>query len=149
MPRRLAALCLLLTPLAAHALQSADERVKREEEKLAGTWRVVSVEADGQALPAKQFRGLKMTFKAGKFTAQREQGDKQEGTYKLDPSKNPKRIDIARKDGPPEGRNQLAIYSLAGNTLKICSDNSDKDRPDGFTTRGKEGRVLMTLRREP
>jgi uncharacterized protein (TIGR03067 family) len=149
MSKRLAVVCLLLTPLAAGAFQSAEERVQREEEKLAGTWQVVSVEADGQAVPAQQFRGLRMTFKAGKFTAQKGQGDRQEGTYKLDPSKSPKQIDISRKDGPAAGRNQLAIYSLTGNTLKICSGGSDKERPDGFETRGKEGRVLMTLRRQP
>jgi uncharacterized protein (TIGR03067 family) len=149
MSKRLAALCLVLSPLAAYGFQSAEERVKREEEKLAGTWQVVSVEAAGQAVPAQQFRGLKMTFKAGKFTAQKGQGEKQEGTYKIDPSKNPKQIDISRKDGPEAGRNQLAIYSLAGNTLKVCSGGSDKERPDGFDTRGQEGRVLMTLRRQP
>jgi uncharacterized protein (TIGR03067 family) len=149
MPRRLAALCLLLSPLAAHAFQSAEERLKREEQKLAGTWQVVSVEVDGQAVPAKEFRGLKMTFKAGKFTAQKGPGDKQEGTYKLDPSKSPKQIDISRKTGPAAGRDQFAVYSLAGNTLKVCSSGSAKERPDGFDTRGKEGRVLMTLRREP
>jgi uncharacterized protein (TIGR03067 family) len=149
MSRLLAALCLLLSPLAAHAFQTAEERVKREEEKLSGTWEVVRVEADGQALPPKQFRGLKMTFKAGKFTAQMGQGEKQEGTYKIDPTKNPKRIDISRKNGPPAGRDQFAVYSLAGNTLKVCSGGSAKERPDGFETRGKEGRVLMTLRRQP
>jgi len=149
MSRGLAVVCLLLSPLAAHAFQSAEERVQREEEKLAGSWEVVSVEADGKAVPAQQFRGLKMTFKAGKFTAQKGQGERQEGTYKLDPSKSPRQIDISRKDGPEAGRNQLAVYSVVGNTLKICSAGSDKERPDGFDTRGKEGRVLMTLRRQP
>ncbi len=149
MSRRLAALCLLLSPLAAHAFPGADERVQREEERLAGTWLVVSVEADGQAVPAQHFRGLKMTFRAGKFTAQKGQGERQEGAYKLDPSKSPKQIDISRKDGPAAGRNQVAVYSLAGNTLKICSGGSAKDRPDGFDTRGQAGRVLMTLRRQP
>jgi uncharacterized protein (TIGR03067 family) len=149
MSKRLAVLCLFLAPLAAHAFQSAEDRLKREEEKLAGTWRVVSVEAGGQAVPQQQFRGLKMTFKAGKFTAQKGQGDKQEGTYKLDPSKNPKQIDISRKNGPKEGRNQLGIYSLAGNTLKICTFGSDKSRPDSFDTRDRPAATLMTLRREP
>jgi uncharacterized protein (TIGR03067 family) len=146
---RLAALCLLLFPLAAHAFQSAEDRVQREEEKLAGTWRVVSVEAGGEAVPPAQFRGLKMTFKAGKFTAQKGQGDKQEGTYKLDPSQSPRRIDISRKNGPKEGRDQLGIYSLAGNTLKICTFGSAKARPDSFDTRDRPAATLMTLRREP
>lgn len=149
MPRRLAALCLLLFPLAAHAFQSAADRLKREEEKLAGTWRVVSVEAGGQAVPQNQFRGLKMTFNSGKFTAQSGAGDKQEGTYKLDPSQGPKQIDIARKDGPKEGRDQLGIYSLVGNTLKICTFGSAKSRPDSFDTRDRPAATLMTLRREP
>ena len=149
MPRRLATLFLLLFPLGAHAFQGAAERVQHEEEKLAGTWQVVSVEADGQAVPAKQFRGLTMTFKAGKFTARQGQGEKQEGTYRVDPGKTPKQIDIRHTTGPLAGRDQLAIYSLAGNTLKVCSSGSDKERPDGFATRGQEGRVLMTLRRQP
>jgi uncharacterized protein (TIGR03067 family) len=149
MSRRLAALCLLLSPLAAHAFQTAEERVQREEEKLAGTWRVVSVEAGGQAVPQQHFRGLKMTFKAGKFTAGKGQGDKQEGTYKLDPTKSPKWIDVSRKDGPKEGRNQLGIYSLVGNTLKICTFGSAKQRPDSLVTRDRPACTLMTLRREP
>jgi uncharacterized protein (TIGR03067 family) len=149
MSKRLAAVCLLLSPLAAHAFQSAEDRLKREEEKLAGAWRVVSVEAGGQAVPQTQFRGLKMTFKGGKFTAQKGAGDKQEGTYKLDPSQSPKRIDISRKNGPKEGRDQLGIYSLAGNTLKICTFGSAKIRPDSFDTRDRPAATLMTLRREP
>ena len=149
MPRRLATLCLLLSPLAAHALQPAEERAQREEEKLAGTWRVVGLEQGGRAAPPNVYRGLKTTFrKGGQFTSQFGE-DKQEGEYKLAPAKSPKQIDLLRKAGPKEGRKQLAIYSLAGNTLKICSLGSDKDRPENFDTRGKPDCTLMTLRREP
>ena len=146
----LAVVFLVVAPLAAPgADDSAQRREQAEQEKLAGAWRVVSVEVDGRALPAQQFRGLTMTFQGGNFTAQQGRGEKQEGTYKIDPARGPKQIDIRRQNGPPEGRHQLAVYALAGNTLKICSAGSDKERPGGFDTRGQEGRVLMTLRREP
>jgi uncharacterized protein (TIGR03067 family) len=149
MPKRFAVLCLVLVPLAALAAPPADEAIKKEEQKLAGTWAVISAEADGKPVPAREFRGLKMTFKDGQFTAQRGAGEKQEGTYKLAPAKNPKQIDILHKTGPLAKRNQLGIYALSGNTLKVCSFGSEKERPNSFDTRGKSGCMLMTLRREP
>ena len=149
MPKRLAVLCLVLTPLAARAFPPAPDPVQKEEQKLAGTWLIASAEADGRPVPAKQVRGLKMTFKGGKFTAQLGEEGKQEGTYKLNPATNPKQIDILHKTGPLAKRNQLAIYALTGNTLKVCSFGSDKERPDSFDTRGKTGCMLMTLRRTP
>jgi uncharacterized protein (TIGR03067 family) len=145
MPRRLAAVCLLLSPLAAHAFGAADERTQREEEKLAGAWRVVGLEQGGRAAPPNVYRGLKMTFrKGGTFTSEFGR-DRQEGQYKLIPSAAPRQMDIVRG----AGRKQLAIYSLAGSTLKICTFGSDKERPDGFDTRGQPDCTLMTLRREP
>src|SRR5689334_4064880 len=90
------ALSLLGTALA----QTPEERLKREEDKLAGTWRVTAAKANGVRLPDREVPNLKLTFKDGKYTVQLGKEKPQEGTYKIDPSKNPKTIDINRSTGP-------------------------------------------------
>ena len=127
----------------------AEEAVQREHKRLEGTWRVVSAEAGGKAIPAREYRGLAMTFAAGKFSARRGDEEAQEGTYSVDPTKNPREMDITRTTGPAQGRKQVAIYQLSGDLLKICSCASDEERPTSFDTRDRPGCTLMVLRRAP
>jgi uncharacterized protein (TIGR03067 family) len=150
MHRTLGLLGLVLgSCLAASAAAPPDDRVKQEEEKLAGTWRVVSVEIGGMNVPPREFRDLRITYKDGKFTARRGQEPAREGTYKLDPMKRPKTMDIIHKSEAERGQTQLAIYALSGNTLKICSCVSGKERPADFVTRDQPEYTLMVLKREP
>jgi uncharacterized protein (TIGR03067 family) len=121
--------------------------LEREQQRLEGTWRVTAAEAEGMAIPAREFRDLRLTFKDGKFTARRGNEEAQEGTYVIDPSSNPKEMDITRTNGPDRGKKQLAVYSLAGDLLKICSCETGTERPSGFDTRDRPGHTLMTLRR--
>ncbi len=66
-------------------------------------------------------------------------------TFKIDPAKKPKEIDIthpAVKDGTVEG-----IYSLEGESLKMCYGKKDKDRPAKFSTKAGDRGVLFVLKR--
>jgi uncharacterized protein (TIGR03067 family) len=140
---------LALGLLGRVAAQTPEERLKHEEEKLAGTWHLTAAKANGQRVPAEHVPDLKLTFKAGKFTAQLGKGEPQEGTYKLDPIKNPKRIDLNRTQGPEQGRKQVGIYELTGDTLKICACDASKSRPTDFDTRDKPGYSVLILKRVP
>jgi uncharacterized protein (TIGR03067 family) len=121
--------------------QTAEEKLRREHEKLEGTWYVVRAEAEGTPIPPQEYRALRLTFKNGQFTARRGKDDSDEGTYTIDPTRRPKTMDVT----PRRGRPQLAVYELTGNTLKICSDTSGKERPEGFETRDQPGYTLMVL----
>jgi uncharacterized protein (TIGR03067 family) len=127
----------------------ADEVIQREHKRLDGTWRVVGAEAGGVAIPDREYRDLTLTFKGGKFTARRGDEQPQEGTYAVDPTKNPREMDITRSAGPAPGQKQLAIYQITGDLLKICSCDAGGERPTAFETRDRPGCTLMTLRRVP
>jgi uncharacterized protein (TIGR03067 family) len=145
--RVIAAGSLVLGVSLAAAAAPPDDLMELEQQRLEGTWRVIAVESGGMAIPRREYRDLELTFKDGKFTAKRGDEEAQKGTYTINPSRNPKEMDIDRADGPARGKQQLAVYSLAGNLLKICSCEASSARPTGFDTRERPGHTLMTLRR--
>jgi uncharacterized protein (TIGR03067 family) len=145
---RIVVLASLLSVLGLAAAPPED-LLQREHQRLEGTWRVVSAEVEGTPIPAREYRDLRLTFKNGKFTARRGVEEAQEGTYAIAPAVTPKEMDIIRSNGPTRGQKQLAVYSLVGDLLKICSCESGTARPTDFDTRDKPGHTLMTLRRVP
>jgi uncharacterized protein (TIGR03067 family) len=125
------------------------EMVERERQRLEGTWKVTRADAGGTPIPQKEFRDLRLTFKGDKFTARRGDDDAQEGSFTIDPTKNPKEMDITRRNGPARGQKQLAVYQLNGDLLTICSCESETERPTGFDTREQPTWTVMVLRRVP
>jgi uncharacterized protein (TIGR03067 family) len=114
--------------------------------ELQGTWSVVSYEYRGEL--QKKSVGAKAIFDGDKLTFKDE---KREETLRfvLDTTKKPKQINF-RKDGAERDKT-FGIYSMDGDTLKICfSKDSDleKDRPTEFVSKKDGGLVLMTLKRE-
>jgi uncharacterized protein (TIGR03067 family) len=142
-----APVCIVLALTGAQTPR--EEGIRREHQRLEGTWSVVSAETGGTAIPPREFRDLKLTFKDGKFTARRGDEEPQEGTYTIDPGKTPREMDVTRGDGAGRGQKQVAIYQLAGNLLKICSCEAGAERPTSFDTRDRPGWTMMTLRRMP
>jgi uncharacterized protein (TIGR03067 family) len=124
-----------------------EEKAAGETDKLEGHWRMVSIEFDGAQMPAQQVNDYSLSFKAGKFTSHLA-GERKTGTYKTDPTKKPKSIDIVADDGPSKGKNWSLIYSLEGNTLRICGAEVGKDRPTAFEAKKESGNILMVLRRD-
>lgn len=137
------------------AADSPEDAVKKEKEKLVGTWNVVSVEANGQKVPGEAIKDFRFIFTADSLT--RKKGEKAESGagYKLDPSKSPKWIDIT---GTTDGKERAvpAIYKLDGDTLTLCFrvDYKKNGKPSEVQKRpekldGGEGseQVLMVLKR--
>ena len=125
----------------------AQDEAKKDLEKFQGNWVIESVIVDGEPLPAEVVKVFKMTFKDDNYTVLIGE-EKTEGAFHLDPSKNPKTIDIVPENGPDRGRKQSGIYEFDGDKIKICAAQPGKDRPTNFETKGKIGSTLMILRRE-
>jgi uncharacterized protein (TIGR03067 family) len=141
---------LTLGLLGRAAAVTPEQRLKREQEKLAGVWRVTGMQVNGTILPARQVPDLKLTFKDGKFTVRLGKEKPQEGTYKIDPSKKPKTIDIINgKTDKEKDKDQVGIYELIGNSLRICACPVGSERPTDFTTNDKPGYTVLILKREP
>lgn len=130
----------LLSVLASPGWASQDESVGRE---IDGEWTVVSVEFAGTAVPG--FGGAELSLRDGKKTFRLPDGAVEMGTYTLGAKKSPKEIDATT-----EGRDEVArgIYSLEGETLKMCLSQSGRTRPARFRTETGSDLLLMVLTRK-
>jgi uncharacterized protein (TIGR03067 family) len=118
-----------------------DDAVKKEKEKLKGTWK--GGEGKREAVIVITDDSMTVTFK---------RGDKDrvyKGTYKLDPTQKPKALDFLVNEGPDEhkGKTSLQIYELDGDKLKWCANEPGKEgRPKEFAAQG--GYLLIEFMRE-
>ncbi len=129
---------------------------KNDAKKIVGTWKRVKMEIDGKEQGDANRYAIQIDDARLKFlTDGRKAGNSP--TYRLDPTKNPRQIDVinsllvgGRKVGP-----QLGIYRfIDDDTLEICLNqplgkDSDK-RPTAFSTKPGEGSgsILHVLKRE-
>lgn len=138
---------LLVSVGLSLAAGDAKEEVKKELERFGGTWKFVSLEADGKKVPEADFETARLVLKGASFTFTDDHGTVH-GTFQVDPAKKPKTIDVTFTDGPDKGKTFLGIYELKGDTYKVCIGLKEKDRPKEFVSEPGSGHALETLRRQ-
>jgi uncharacterized protein (TIGR03067 family) len=124
------------------------DAVTEEMKKFQGTWRQVAYERDGVTEPPdEQGWEPRVTFTGDTFVVTLADGSVPiRGTYKLDPTREPKTIDWNDTIGEDAGKTLLAIYSLEGDRLVFCAAYPGRERPTEFRTR--PGQVLRVSQRE-
>jgi uncharacterized protein (TIGR03067 family) len=137
----------LLAALALSLVLGADGKdpVDSDRQKLEGKWTITSAVMDGNKVPKGQLKGF-VIFK-GKHYSYRTNGEKGEGTFKIDPTKNPKFLDSIPSDGPVKGMTVEQIYEVDGENLKICLTLPGNDRPTEFKSEPGSNRMLFTYKR--
>lgn len=124
-----------------------DAAVKTDLENFQGTWTVVSMEMDGKPLAEDKRQKIKLSIKGENFTF--DNGDGAEpGLYKIDPTKNPKELNIVITEGSDKGKVYLVIYKFEGGKMIQCMELSNKDRPRQFTGRASSGCALEVWQRQ-
>ena len=111
---------------------------RKDQEKLQGTWKVVSGELEGKPL-RDAARSPKWVFAGEKVTMGRESA-----RYRLDPAATPRRIDLTND----VKETMLGIYQLDGGRLKICYGDPGEKRPTEFATKPGAKVILVVLERE-
>lgn len=114
--------------------------VTEAQEKLAGIWKLVSGEEDGQPFPAEAKEKSRIVFEKNKFAFRA--GEISVPTvYTIDPMKGT--ISIA----PPIGETKTlrGLYKLEGNHLTLCVTDGDMV-PTKFA--GGKNIMLLVLERE-
>ena len=128
---------LIAVATLSPAADKKDAGAKADIDAIQGTW---SIEAGGPA------KGGTITFTRTEVKMQFPKNpDVFTGTFKIDPSKNPKQIDLHLKGGEPNH----GIYVLEGDTLKVYAiAKDDGERPTAFP--GPKGNIaaVMVLRRK-
>jgi len=133
---------------ATWLLPNQEDAAKKDLAAMQGTWALVSMEVDGQAVDADKLKSTTLTIKDSKYTllARKQQ---HEVELTLDPSKTPKTVDMKFLDGPNKDRIGRAIYQIDGKTLKICRGlDPQQDRPESFKTEGQINYFVMVWERE-
>jgi uncharacterized protein (TIGR03067 family) len=143
-------LLIAVSTLQSVAQEGKDDLVKQELKKFQGTWTVAALEENGQKIPEDKLKeaGLKVTIKGNSFVYK--VGDKTvvEGTFTIDPSKNPKQLDSEGMNPGGKKEKTIGIYRFEANTLVICFAPDGKERPTDFKAPADSGRILETLRRD-
>jgi len=140
---------LLVT--TAVLLVAADDRadVKAEQDKLQGTWRLVSLEVNGEKATRGELKKEQtMVVEGEKFTSTIDDKHSFKGTFKLDPSKKPKAVDAVVTEGEFKGKTLLGIYEVDGDTLRACYAAPGKERPTEFASKPGSGCHLYVYKRE-
>lgn len=128
---------ILLTIGLVLGISQARADDKEDKEKLQGEWSQVSFELNGKS---GKIPDAKYKFEGNNFYATSSSGGDGEGTFAIDSSKKPKRIDLTGK-----GQLLKAIYELDGDTLKVCIGDPPSERPTEFKSAEKV--IVMTFKR--
>jgi uncharacterized protein (TIGR03067 family) len=146
MTRRLLVVAVLGLLVGADA---SPEAIKKEQQKLKGTWKVVAVVANGDSLPDEVVKEIQLVITGDKITVKGDFPDKEKYSnlkFKVDPAANPKKIDFTLTDS---GNEQLkGIYQLNGDEWKFCATLGGQDRPTAFESKADSDHVLATLKRD-
>jgi uncharacterized protein (TIGR03067 family) len=119
-----------------------EEDVKRDKAGLKGGWSVAAFERNGKEFGVDEIKRLEWTFGANSVTI-KANNQERESTYTLDPSKEPKQIDLTYK-----GQVTLGIYELGTDRLRIClALEGAKKRPTQFESKPRSNLTNMVLRR--
>lgn len=131
----------VLAVILVFAADKKDPSKKTDQNKLQGTWVVVSAETEGMSI--KEIKGNRVVI-SGNTITHKFGSEEKKGSFKLNPSKNPKQIDFTEGEDVYHG-----IYKLDDDSLKFClpADPSPK-RPTEFTSKKGSGTILMELKRQ-
>jgi len=113
--------------------------------KLQGAGQVTSMEANGSATPAEDVTNITAGGKDRSYKVFNMDGS-HGGTFTIDPSKQPKQMDITGEGG---GDTLPAIFEWLGSDgFRVCYGRDGAPRPTSFSTTNDERRLMITYKRK-
>jgi uncharacterized protein (TIGR03067 family) len=124
-------------------------KIKIDAEKLQGLWQLVDGEVRGLEYSKKDMDKVRVLFKDNTFIYI---PDEEIYTFKLDPTKTPKTIDLVLTHGPAKGKKFPSIYAFKEDKLWLCFPLARKydaeiKRPAGFEANQSDRSIFMILER--
>ncbi len=127
--------------------QAQDDAAQKELKHFQGHWQLLSLVRNGEKLPDEQTKGAQVTVQGNTYTVKVNGEVKEEGTFKLDPSRRPKWIDITPTKGEGKGQTYLGIYEVKGDTYTLCTASPGQPRPKTLTSEPGSNHFLQTARK--
>jgi uncharacterized protein (TIGR03067 family) len=131
------------SPTAAREEPTATDR-----ERYAGTWRVVSIEADGEVSRENEQTILVENHLDGSWTLTADGREVSRGTSTMDPLAVPKEIDLEITAGDGMGSILKGIYEVGDRTRRLCFRGGNGWRPREFSGAAGSDSVLIVFERQ-
>ncbi len=139
-------LSMLLVIFTFPIALNADDAVQNELKALQGTWKAVSLEANGNPLPKNAVPPFTYTVSAdGKATGKMGPNE-YTASITIDPAKNPKTMENKHESGPGKGKTQYAVYKLEGDKWTVCITAPGANagsRPKDFNTKNSSNVIFV------
>ena len=129
--------------------QPEDTAIARERALYSGTWRLVSVEANGEETREQHRTILVVNRPDGTWTMTIDGREANHGESRIDPFASPPEIDIETTRGEGSGKVLRAIYEVSETRRRICFRGEQGWRPREFRTQPGDGAVLVTFEKQP
>jgi uncharacterized protein (TIGR03067 family) len=108
-----------------------------------GDWLLAELIINGEPLDADTRSKVRVKIDGNKYKVD-DDGDGDEGTFKLNTLTTPKWIDGVDKNGKAvEG-----IYELGENEIRVCYAEEGSSRPASFSSKADSGRIFAVYRRK-
>jgi uncharacterized protein (TIGR03067 family) len=135
--------------LGVSCLLAADSKEDAEKElrKFEGKWQFISISSEGKDIPKDVVQAASLTISGHRFTL-RLNTVTHTGIINLNPSANPRTIDITYNSGSERGKKALGIYEVGNGKLKVCMGVIGAERPTKFVSKPQSGHVLEVLKKE-
>ncbi|MCI0541767.1 MAG: TIGR03067 domain-containing protein [Verrucomicrobiales bacterium] len=112
-----------------------------------GTWSCVAATVDGKPLPSTTTDLLRLTLTKDRYKTEKGSEVLFDSTYNIDPSKNPKEINMVGTEGELTGKLAPGIFSYDGKTLRLCYVMPGLPRPKTFESPEGSKVFLVVWRR--
>jgi uncharacterized protein (TIGR03067 family) len=132
-------LVVAISPIAAVA---AGESATTALKEFQGEWKALDGNVNGTDIASGVLQDLKWQFKDRTIIAGRQSVA---SSFKIDPTKEPKEIDITDIDGEAKGKPYLGIYMFEWGRLIIFFAAPGTSRPKDFNTEPGENLSRFTL----
>jgi uncharacterized protein (TIGR03067 family) len=134
-------------PAPRTAKAKITEEQKKELDRFAGEWAMVSGSIGDQAMPDAMLKSMKREVKGDELTVTMNGQVYFKATIALDPAKTPHTIDYVMTEGVTKGKTQLGIYEWEDGNLRFSFASPGKDRPSDFTSKPDDGRTVSVWKR--
>lgn len=123
---------------------AAEDESEKDLKKMAGDWVPVLMQLNGKKQPEEVTKAIRLTIRGNKYNTVVGK-EKDEGTLKLDATKEPREMDITSNVGENKGKAIPCIYEIKANELRVCYGLNGTARPADFNAGEDEKGVVMLI----